>query len=360
MSNEQGLLDAIHEHPHDDVPRLVYADWLDDQGGPDNEARAELIRVQCQLDQLPGNDPRFDSLQEREAELRQTWGKKWWAAMPKGCRRGNFHRGFPMPSLIAFSLPGLVRLGEERLRAAPLWRYHYGVHGREIDLILDWPWAHRLDLLPIRDVPEGRLERIVECDNLRNVSDLAFIEGKVATDDLRQVLDVWEKRHLCYLRVPKAPHGNSVEMLVNHPAIRSLRILDVSDQRMTKEDVDRFTRGRHLTNLITLNLGGNHFGDEGLSELLAWPSLSKVRWLQLGDNDLTNEGARLLAECPALANLRMLFLGNNRIGLGGARALADSPHLKHLQRLGLYQNPASTDPQTVRLLKKRFRKAFTF
>ena len=30
MSDEKALLAAIWEHPHEDTPRLVYADWLDE------------------------------------------------------------------------------------------------------------------------------------------------------------------------------------------------------------------------------------------------------------------------------------------------------------------------------------------
>ncbi|MGL4551625.1 MAG: TIGR02996 domain-containing protein, partial [Gemmataceae bacterium] len=32
MSDLDGLLDDIREHPDDDTPRLVCADWFDDHG----------------------------------------------------------------------------------------------------------------------------------------------------------------------------------------------------------------------------------------------------------------------------------------------------------------------------------------
>ena len=40
----QAFLDAVLADPEDDAPRLIFADWLDEQGEGD---RAELIRVQC-------------------------------------------------------------------------------------------------------------------------------------------------------------------------------------------------------------------------------------------------------------------------------------------------------------------------
>ena len=45
MTDEQGLLAAIWAEPHDDTPRLVYADWLQENG---RAGRAEFIRVQCE------------------------------------------------------------------------------------------------------------------------------------------------------------------------------------------------------------------------------------------------------------------------------------------------------------------------
>jgi uncharacterized protein (TIGR02996 family) len=50
MTDGGALLAAVLEHPGDDTPRLVYADWLDDHGEHD---RADLIRVQCEAARLP-------------------------------------------------------------------------------------------------------------------------------------------------------------------------------------------------------------------------------------------------------------------------------------------------------------------
>jgi uncharacterized protein (TIGR02996 family) len=57
--SEKGLLQAILDAPVDDVPQLVYADWLDDHG--DSE-RAEFIRPQCRLARLAPVDFRDEAL----------------------------------------------------------------------------------------------------------------------------------------------------------------------------------------------------------------------------------------------------------------------------------------------------------
>src|SRR5262245_13175122 len=53
----EALLQAVCDNPTDDAPRLVYADWLEENG--DSE-RAEFIRLQIELARLPLGDPRRD------------------------------------------------------------------------------------------------------------------------------------------------------------------------------------------------------------------------------------------------------------------------------------------------------------
>ena len=63
--DENALLAAIAAHPDDDVPRLAYADWLEDSGDPD---RAEFVRVQCEVAREPPME-RLIALRRREWEL---------------------------------------------------------------------------------------------------------------------------------------------------------------------------------------------------------------------------------------------------------------------------------------------------
>ena len=44
-SPDRPFIDYMVAHPDEDTPRLVYADWLDDNG---HAARAEFVRVQVE------------------------------------------------------------------------------------------------------------------------------------------------------------------------------------------------------------------------------------------------------------------------------------------------------------------------
>ncbi len=92
------FLASIIETPSDDTPRLIYADWLEEQSDPALNARGEFIRVQVELAQsillskkelkaetFPGQAalhhqgaPRRLALVQRERELLN--GRAWgWA-----------------------------------------------------------------------------------------------------------------------------------------------------------------------------------------------------------------------------------------------------------------------------------------
>jgi uncharacterized protein (TIGR02996 family) len=86
MTIETPLLTAVLENPDDDAPRLIYADWLDEEGRCD---QAEFIRVQCKIAQMshPGNRgvlmatklPGGKRLRRKEHRER----RECWAALTK-------------------------------------------------------------------------------------------------------------------------------------------------------------------------------------------------------------------------------------------------------------------------------------
>ena len=97
MAEREAFIRAIAEHLYDDTPRLAVADWLDEHG---DHARAEFIRVQCELEPIRDKYeiPRAMELHAKENELLRNG--EWLGAMPKewnGLIVGisvEFRRGF--------------------------------------------------------------------------------------------------------------------------------------------------------------------------------------------------------------------------------------------------------------------------
>lgn len=80
MDERAALLKAICENPDDDTPRLVFADWLQENG---EEARAEFIRLQVRhAERLRHAAPNTEKFARRARELWLEHGVQWRADLP--------------------------------------------------------------------------------------------------------------------------------------------------------------------------------------------------------------------------------------------------------------------------------------
>src|SRR3954467_3828719 len=92
MSSEAAFLSEIRERPDDDSPRLVFADWLDENGDPD---RAEFIRVQIEWARTIWPDPNWYTLHDRQQRLWESNHERWLSGLPDACWPNvTFERGF--------------------------------------------------------------------------------------------------------------------------------------------------------------------------------------------------------------------------------------------------------------------------
>src|SRR5262249_28025868 len=108
---------AIMADPENDAPRLVFSDWLEEQG---ESQQAEFIRVECEMARIhdaPGNDPnpwefpRFWELHRRARELRDAFAAQWFAPLYRVFQgEVRTRRGFPWH--IALSARRFVQQGE--------------------------------------------------------------------------------------------------------------------------------------------------------------------------------------------------------------------------------------------------------
>src|SRR5262245_37981669 len=108
MPSHEGFLRDISSNPDDDAPRLIYADWLEDNGDLD---RAEFIPAQVQLARVPAEPTPPAALVRREAELLAEHGDEWRAALPRlrDVTWRDFVRGFVEQAEVAGTRPFLTR-----------------------------------------------------------------------------------------------------------------------------------------------------------------------------------------------------------------------------------------------------------
>jgi uncharacterized protein (TIGR02996 family) len=80
--DETAFLRTIHDHPGDDGPRLVYADWLDERGDP----RGPWLRLEVERTGLPPADPRRAILFSRLEAQRPQFDPGWLAQLDRADR----------------------------------------------------------------------------------------------------------------------------------------------------------------------------------------------------------------------------------------------------------------------------------
>ncbi|MBM4782047.1 MAG: TIGR02996 domain-containing protein [Archangiaceae bacterium] len=108
MASGDELLSLVYQSPELDEPRLVYGDWLQQQG----DGRAELLVLQ--LEAKPGRD----ELARAKALVRQ-FGRSWLGRLAPVIAKGTeqFSRGFPSAGAVTFSTQALC----DELTGLPAW-----------------------------------------------------------------------------------------------------------------------------------------------------------------------------------------------------------------------------------------------
>src|SRR5262245_8094571 len=105
MTADEPFLQAIRDHPEDDAPRLIYADWLEEHG---DARRAEFIRLQCRLARLDDTDPARPDLLDREWELLTVYRTRWQPLAPPVLATYRFDSAFLGGLFARINLPAAV------------------------------------------------------------------------------------------------------------------------------------------------------------------------------------------------------------------------------------------------------------
>jgi uncharacterized protein (TIGR02996 family) len=376
------FLGAIHDDPDDDTPRLVYADWLEEQG--DSE-RAEFIRVQCALERLAEDDPRRAGLEGRERELRRRYGERWAGVLARRVRSFGFRRG--LIEVVQLDGGQLLRHADTLFRLAPVRHLRLQADARQAEPLATCPYLDRITTLdltfvpyPERDLPGRDLEALrglLDSPHLTRLTSLrlrgvrAYVLpalagsrhlGRLTRLDLGwNGLGVGGLPPLLGLRLPALEdlglEGNgldnvAVRLLAGWPSLAGLTGLDLSTNAIGPDGCAALARCPHLGRLTTLRLGFNPVGDSGASALARWRHGALER-LYLGRNQLGADGVRALANSPRLARLTHLDLDYNDVPAGALEELAASRRLRRLKALYLRCGKGLT-PRLKARLQRRF------
>jgi uncharacterized protein (TIGR02996 family) len=350
---EDAFLEDIIENPDDDAPRLVFADWLDDNGDPE---RAEFIRLQCALAGSP-DDPGRSRWLARETELRQKHGKTWAGPVARVADEYHFRRGFV--ESVRLPVARVVSKAKELFARQPLRMVAaHLAPAADIKKFAQLPEARRLAVLNISSsMRAAGFRALIESPNLAGLLGLAVHDSPIGSAGLKALLDAPLLERLTHLDLSATGIGpDGVVELADSPRTRSLVALNLRGLGLTGETLNLLDSSEYLKRVRRLGLWYNHLGDDGLEWFVQTPLFARLRSLDLGYNRLTARGARALAEAPALIGLRSLWLGVDQLGDEGVLALARSPHLHPEAVVAIWFHDwlsEETKREAVRLLGER-------
>ncbi|HEY1067960.1 MAG TPA: TIGR02996 domain-containing protein [Pirellulales bacterium] len=298
MSDEP-FLQAIAEAPDDDAPRLIYADWLDEQG---DASRAEFIRVQCELERLNDEratpsaladfqlprlrrpmtlNPRTSELNARSTELLQAH-ESLWAPANRLDWKYTWRRGFISSARL------MIEPAESRLAASRQW----------LEELENLSVVERVRL----DLPDGAL--LSELPAMPNVRALLVPWG-IAEDRSFAPLLAWSRLESLHFS-GSAVTDQAIERIVK---LGALRELSLEHARISTAGLARL---KSLERLEALDVTGAARLDETFAELLAgWP---RLRRLAVSSDQLPAKSLRRVMELGSLQMLRYTAANSLRAG----------------------------------------------
>ncbi|MCI0704334.1 MAG: TIGR02996 domain-containing protein [Planctomycetia bacterium] len=375
MSDEAALLSAIRANPEEDTPRLLYADWLEEQGGESNEARAEYIRLEIQFAiDFPERQwsKEKEDARKRARQLFAKYYREWFPELfgkkniLRGARAGwhDMDRGFLYKLQCDYSK--ILKVGERLTQHAPITEFQLlDVTTSGLEEFMRVPWTRRLRKVGLGSEwgsIEPNYESLADGTHFAELRDLAICDGWLDTASAKRIATAklfpkLERFYFGSYSTDEAPAalfsgktftglrnldlsggGSSpsdspmpgLKQICESRTLKSLKSFNMG-WRPTKGLAEMLTKSTFWRGLEELDLLRNNLNNDDLATFLNTPS--KLRILKLNDNKITAKGAKMLAEHPAFAKLTTLDLSSNKIGDTGFAAVVKSPNARNLRKL---------------------------
>jgi uncharacterized protein (TIGR02996 family) len=308
------FLQTVLDHPADDGPRMVYADWLEEQGDP----RGEFIRVQLQLNRIAPNDPNFDSLTDREMSLLNRHGELWREEIPEWARNGcEFRRGF-VSDVIVWTR----------------WQAGFGPQLSHMTPI------EKVTLNEAHDA----LAEFALSPELPHLRELVILDDGTKPDDLKVLCRSPICRRLRALRFMGMDLLDSGALIIAlTPHLRRLQHLEMKRCKIDHRGAVKLGESEYLPGLQWLDLSDNGLGNDAFFAVVNSPLMTHLTRLSWNDNGLTSEAARFLTQSAGVALLSHIDLAGNHLGDRAVHLIRRK--FPHLEWLDLSRNPLTAGLQ---------------
>jgi uncharacterized protein (TIGR02996 family) len=271
MTRMDPFVAAVRAELDDDLPRLIYADYLEERGDP----RGTFIRAQVELAHTPADDPRHRELLDQSAALLERHEDEWLGELSGELIEWGFRRGFLEVSL-------------------SINRFLEGEHAW-----LDGPTVSGVSVYADKALPPGLLTRFIASPRTAHVHSLNLGYE-------------WIKDAGCAL-------------IAGGQYFTSLLTLLLGNNGISDDGAIALATSPNLASLRCLWLRSNLIGDAGIAAFADSASFAGLRQLDLTNNEITSAGALALAQSSRFTELQSLKIAGNRFARQsrGAKALKE-------------------------------------
>lgn len=237
LSQHEAFLRAIFDAPGDDTPRLVYADFLQENG---EENRAVFIRTQCEqwhLQALSDNDPERAKLEFVFTRL-QTLRELLVRSHPALMVEDHLH-------IRGFRLPGFACLDPHQPNAPDDFR-EWVVFNRP-----EWFGAPYLKTNPGLFLGASDVDRLLRAPAFQRVHEIDFsghieeLSAGSATAGAFALIDIVQH---------PAISTAAVEALAHHRGVRRITSLNLTRNNLDNDAARALVKSPYLDNLKRLQL----------------------------------------------------------------------------------------------------------
>lgn len=367
MSDRDALLAAILANPDEDTPRLMFADWLKENGDSD---RGEFVRLQVEAAHAEPFSPSARPLAADAQRLLERHAGEWTRHLAERTVARQFVRGFVEQVTVnaaTFARDAAALFAAEPIRSLRVLRY--AVPPVSLDAFFNAPQLAQVTRLDFsRFCPQpSEFDAFTTAfaaaqPRFDQITDLNLRENAVQPGWLRTLLAGGALPALAGLDLADDSHlGRVLAEALPTAAHRRFARLDLSYIRFASDQIQKVLASRCAREVEELRLAwrGGSAGPGPLTHLtLGWTiPWDRLRVLDLNGQGVGSEGVReIVAELsrrPGLAPLRWLGLADNGIGADGVRALAASDESRiKLYHLDLRNNGLTAAHRAA--LRERF------
>ncbi len=221
---------AICAEPEDDLPRLIYADWLDDRGDP----RGEFIRLQL------SNHVDETAKAARMAELEKLYGRKWVGPFADWAYMIGFRRGFPEHLVIQADV--FVDFADEIFKIAPIRGVSLIGAAKKIRKLVRLPALHHLTALHLTGtlIGDPGVAKLATCPHLGSLRTLRLGHCGLTSKAVRHLCASTTLPNLFHLDLEdNSIDVSAVAALANSELPMRLERIDLRNNGLTPNEIDK-------------------------------------------------------------------------------------------------------------------------